>query len=204
VASEIADSMPMTERANPQYLRALAFAVDRHGRVEQARKGTAFPYVVHVIRVAEILERLPVGEDVVVAGFLHDTVEDAGVTYDELRVEFGGRVATLVEKVSEPDKTLDWRTRKQHTIHRIEREDDPEALMLKAADMLDNVRSIRETLRAEGEERTWARFRRGRADQHWYYRSLAEAFIAREPTNLLFRTLDAETREVFPDTASSG
>lgn len=134
-----------------------------------------------------------------IAGFLHDTVEDAGVTYDELRAEFGDRVATLVEKASEPDKTLDWRARKQHTIDRIAHEDDPEALTLKAADTLDNVRSIRETLRAEGEERTWARFRRGRQDQHWYYRGLAEAFIARDPTRPLFQTLDAEAQELFPD-----
>lgn len=48
----------------------------RHGLVEQARRGTQFPYVVHVIRVAEILERFRCGEDVVVAGFLHDKVED--------------------------------------------------------------------------------------------------------------------------------
>lgn len=191
----------MTERANPSYLRALAFAVDRHSLVEQARKGTRFPYVVHPIRVAEILEHARYGEDVVVAGFLHDTVEDAGVTLDELRAEFGDRVATLVEKASEPDKSADWKTRKQHTIDQIAIEDDRDALALMAADKLDNVRSIRETLRAEGEKRTWARFRRGREDQHWYYRALAAAFIAREPTNLLFRTLDAETHDLI---ASSG
>lgn len=193
----------MTEGANPSYLRALAFAVDRHGRVEQARKGTRFPYVVHPIRVAEILEHARYGEDVVVAGFLHDTVEDAGVTLDELRAEFGDRVATLVEKASEPDKTLDWKARKQHTIDRIARETDPDALGLKAADKLDNVRSIRESIRAEGEERTWARFKRGRRDQRWYYRGLAEVLTTRDPRNPLFRTLDAETRELFTDVTAS-
>jgi (p)ppGpp synthase/HD superfamily hydrolase len=156
----------MHDHANSNYLRALAFAVDHHGAVKQARKGTVFPYVVHVIRVAEILDRFRYGEDVVVSGFLHDAVEDAGVTYDELTTVFGDRVATLVKKASEPDKCLEWRDRKQHTIDAIASEGDSEALGLIAADKLDNVLSIQETLRAEGEDRTWQRFNRGRGDQH--------------------------------------
>jgi hypothetical protein len=189
----------MEKDANPRYVEALSFAVERHAAVRQPRKGTDFPYVVHPIRVAEILDRFGYSEDVVMAGVLHDTVEDASVTYAELRNEFGERVSELVEKASEPDKSLDWRTRKQHTVARAASENDLEALALVAADKLDNVRSLQETLRGRGEKETWKIFNAGRRNQHWYYRTLAQTLLDREPTNLLFRTLDAEVHALFPD-----
>jgi len=63
----------------------------------QPLKGTSFPYVVHPIRVAEILDRFGYGEEVVMAGMLHDTIEDASVSHAELAHEFGGRVSELVD-----------------------------------------------------------------------------------------------------------
>src|SRR3954466_13385740 len=122
----------MDTRANRRYLKALAFAVERYGAARQPRKGTTFPYVVHPIRVAEILDRFNYSEETVVAGILHDTVEDANVMYDEIAGTFGERVSTLVEKASEHDKTLTWRARKEHTIARAAAEDDLEALGLVA------------------------------------------------------------------------
>jgi hypothetical protein len=189
----------MEKEANSRYLEALSFAVARHTAVRQARKGTQFPYVVHPIRVAEILDRYGYDEELVVAGLLHDTVEDAGVTFADLAESFGERVAALVESASEPDKTLDWRPRKQHTIERAAADLDSGALALVAADKLDNVRSLQETLRSRGEEETWKIFNARRKDQHWYYRTIAQTLLDREPTNLLFRTLDAEVHALFPD-----
>lgn len=188
----------MGHEANPRYIAALQFAVERHGAARQARKGTDFPYAVHVIRVAEILDRFGCAEDVVVAGFLHDTVEDAGVTYADLEAAFGECVAALVEEASEPDKSLPWRARKGHTIERL-RAADLDALSLVAADKLDNVLSLQETLCAEGAEKTWARFNASESEQHWYYRSLVEELLARDPKSPLFRTLDVEVHTVFPD-----
>ncbi len=193
----------MADKANPRYLKALVFAVERHGN--QARKGTDFPYIVHPIRVAEILDRFGLGEEVVVAGMLHDTVEDAGVGYDELTKTFGERVAELVEKASEPDKSLDWQPRKEHTIARARSEDDLEALALVAADKLDNVRSLRDTLRAHDDaEKAWKNFNAGEDAQRWYYRTLAQAILDREPTNDLFQALDAEARALFPGEQCAG
>jgi hypothetical protein len=100
-------------------------------------------------------------------------------------------VATVVEKASEPDKSLEWRERKQHTIDRAAAEDDLDALAVIAADKLDNVRSLQETLRALGEAEAWKIFNAPRKCQHWYYRELALVLLERQPTNLLFRTLDA-------------
>jgi guanosine-3',5'-bis(diphosphate) 3'-pyrophosphohydrolase len=52
----------------------------------------------------------------VIAGFLHDTVEDAGVRYDELQRKFGLTVAQLVRKASEDKSLPSWKARKEASI----------------------------------------------------------------------------------------
>jgi len=74
----------MAGKANQRFQEALAFAAEAHAAVNQERKGTDFPYMAHPIRVAEILNRFGYSEEVVVAGFLHDTIEDANITPDEI------------------------------------------------------------------------------------------------------------------------
>ena len=81
----------MAGKANPRFEQALAFAAQAHAAVHQERKGTDFPYVAHPVRVAEILDRFECSEDVIVAGFLHDTIEDTDVTAEELSATFGPR-----------------------------------------------------------------------------------------------------------------
>lgn len=193
----------MAGKANPRFEKALAFAARAHGTVKQERKGTDFPYIAHPVRVAEILDRFECNEDVIVAGFLHDTVEDANVGEEEIGETFGPRIANLVSSVSEPDKSLSWKTRKRHTIEHLEQEQDPDVLALAAADKLDNVRAITDTLRHLGQEQTWALFKGGKSDLHWYYRRIAEILLAKGPENRLFRTLEFETQTLFPDQRQS-
>lgn len=187
-----------TGKASPLLVEALAFAVEAHGAVLQERKGTTFPYVVHPVRVAEILHLFGYGDELVVAGLLHDTIEDGGIARERIAEHFGERVARLVEGASEPDKSAPWRHRKEHTLAYLAGEADDDTAVVVAADKLDNVRAIRETLSRRGED-TWASFRAGREEQHWYYRGLAAALLSRDPDSLLFRTLDADVRSVFPD-----
>ncbi len=181
---------------------ALAFAVEAHGRVRQARKGTAFPYVIHPLRVGEILYRHGCDEDVIRAGMLHDTIEDAQVSRAELAERFGERVAELVVGASEPDRNASWRERKEHTIAFV-RTAPADVLEVLAADKLDNVRSIKESLAERGDE-TWKIFNAGEADQRWYYRELARAFLERDPDDELFRTLQVEVESVFPEGPAPG
>ena len=193
----------MEGNANPRFEEALAFAAQAHRAVRQERKGTDFPYIAHPIRVAEILDRFECGEDVIVAGFLHDTIEDAGVTAEEIRTTFGPRVAGLVTSVSEPDKSLPRTTRMQHTVERVEQEQDSDVLALVAADKLDNVRALTDTLRHLGQEQTWALFNAKQSDQHRYYRSIAATVLRKDPESRLFRTLDFEAQTLFPDQGGS-
>jgi (p)ppGpp synthase/HD superfamily hydrolase len=198
--SDLADERrALTEKVGPAVeglYEALSFAVEAHGRVRQARKGTSFPYVIHPLRVGEILYRHGCDEDIIRAGLLHDTIEDAQVTREELAGRFGERVAELVVGASEPDKSAPWRDRKEHTIAFV-RAAPADILEVLAADKLDNIRSIKESLAERGDE-TWAIFNAGEADQRWYYRELARAFLERDPDDELFRTLGVEVETVFP------
>jgi hypothetical protein len=102
---------PAIGSANPKYLRAVDYAVRAHGAVRQARKASTFPYVIHPIRVGDLLDRFGYPQYVVVAGVLHDLVEDTEVTAAEIAASFGRRVATLVEAASEPSKLAPWSER---------------------------------------------------------------------------------------------
>ena len=135
----------------------------------------------------------------IVAGFLHDTIEDTNVTAEEISAAFSPRIATLVASVSESDKSLPWKTRKEHSIAHLEQERDPDVLALAAADKLDNVRSIADTLRHLGQEKMWALFNAEQEDQHWYYRRIAKVLLGKGAESRLFRTLDYETQTLFPD-----
>jgi (p)ppGpp synthase/HD superfamily hydrolase len=143
----------------------------------QCRKGTDIPYIVHPLAVAKILIDAGCPEDVVVAGILHDTVEDTPLSLDEIRHTFGEAVARIVEGASEPDKSKPWEERKAHTIEFLKTA--PEAVLLvSCADKIENLQAIREDRERVGEE-VWARFRRGRDQQAWYYRSVLAVMAER-------------------------
>jgi len=149
----------------------------------QYRKNTKTPYITHPIAVGMILLKAGYDDEIVAAGILHDTVEDTSVTIKEINQWFGGRVATIVEGCSEPDKTLSWETRKDHTIQFLKTA--PEDIrIVGCADKLHNVRSILHDLSIEGEE-VWSRFKRGKSEQEWYYRNVVESISFQSEFDLL-------------------
>jgi guanosine-3',5'-bis(diphosphate) 3'-pyrophosphohydrolase len=130
-------------KENPVLLfaRALDFAARKH--VHQRRKGElAEPYVNHLSDVARLLAEASKGEDiaVVIAGLLHDTIEDTDTTFAELAKEFGPEVAELVAEVTD-DKALPKLERKRLQVdtaaHKSER-----ARMIKLADKTSNLHSM--------------------------------------------------------------
>jgi len=177
---------------------AIQFAVQAHAG--QFRKGTSVPYIVHPLAVGRILAEAGCAHEIIIAGFLHDTVEDTAVTLDEIRAKFGGRVAELVAAVTETDRSAAWKVRKQETLDKLQVADD-DVLFLALADKIDNMRSIRTGLQRKG-ERMWKRFNRPREDQAWYFRSLASCFQARNHQTLaseLLPQLIELVDEVFPE-----
>ena len=156
------------------YAQAFYYALRAHE--SQFRKGTGRPYIEHPLRVAALLMELGCRPELVVAGFLHDVIEDTGKGQEEIRLLFGKRAAGLVQAVSE-DKELSWEDRKRRTITFIKKA-APEPVLLEFADKLDNLRSIRSDYERTGDE-VWTRFQKPRDSQEWYYRSLLKAFSGR-------------------------
>ena len=76
-----------TECCLPRINQALEFAAQAH--LKQIRKGTDIPYITHPYAVGMILARSGCPESVVIAGILHDTVEDTDVTLESIRCAFG-------------------------------------------------------------------------------------------------------------------
>lgn len=150
--------------------KAIEFASLKHR--SQTRKGVDVPFIVHPVEVALILAEYGYGEDLIIAGLLHDTLEDAGADIDEIRTEFGEHVAFLVTGESE-DKTKSWEERKQATIDELYGCCD-EVAVCTLADKLANVRSLLFDLSRFGES-VWTVFNRDKAHQQWYYTSIAKA-----------------------------
>lgn len=177
---------------------AIEFAAAAHRG--QYRKGTRIPYLMHPLSAARTVIDAGCAEHVVAAAILHDIIEDTSHTIDEIRTRFGARVAELVEACSEPNhRDATWETRKQHTVDVLNSATDHEILMVAIADKLDNIRSIREDHALRGED-TWKRFKRGREQQAWYYRSLSRAFNQRMDTDAARRLaalFELEVRLVF-------
>ena len=92
---------------------AIIFASIKHQN--QKRKGTNLPYIVHPMEVMQILTENGCSENVIVAGILHDTLEDTDTTPQEIEKEFGKDILAIVQSESE-DKSKTWKERKQHTI----------------------------------------------------------------------------------------
>lgn len=149
---------------------AIIFAACAHEG--QKRKGTNVPYIVHPFEVAQILTDAGGSEILICAGLLHDTVEDTGVTLEEIQSEFGGEVAALVGLMTE-EKSLSWEVRKQKAIDAVNEGMSKDAKMLVCADKLSNLRSIHRDLETFGES-VWSRFRRGKEKQKWYYGTMIE------------------------------
>jgi len=133
----------MTETIDPAaLLRATLFAARAH--TGQTRKGArAEPYVNHVIEVAAILAEHDAPPAAILAGLLHDTVEDTPVTGAELAAAFGPEVAAIVAEVTD-DKTLPKEIRKALQVQQAPAK-SAAAKQLKLADKISNLRSITES-----------------------------------------------------------
>ena len=141
--------------------RALQIAIEAHDG--QVRRGSsAAPYVVHPLHVAIMLARWGMDEDVLVAGLLHDVVEDCEAwTVDRVESEFGSHVASIVAELTE-DKRESWEVRKQAGLDKVAGM-SPQAASVKAADKLHNLQSLLADLkRADEPHEVWKRFRGGR------------------------------------------
>ena len=157
-----------------QIEEAIEVAAEAHQG--QYRKGTRTPYITHPYAVGLILMEAGCSEAVIVAGILHDTVEDTDLTLGFIQEHFGEYVAGIVDGCSE-NKTLRWRARKTERIEALRRA-SPEVCTVTCADKLHNLRTIISEYDVIGDA-VWERFHGGVEDQAWYYRSVLDAISER-------------------------
>jgi (p)ppGpp synthase/HD superfamily hydrolase len=135
---------PAETTGSAALLRAALFAARVHAT--HRRKGAAGePYVNHVLEVAQILAAHGAPPEAVIAGLLHDTVEDSDndpdpITHDRLVAEFGATVASIVAEATD-DKALPKETRKALQVKHAPVKTQC-AKMLKLADKISNLRAI--------------------------------------------------------------
>lgn len=180
----------------PNVFDAIEFAARAHR--DTFRKSTRIPYIVHPLAVARILIECDASEEIVIAGVLHDVVEDTPVTLPEIRAQFGDNIAEMVQGLTEPPKSQAWETRKRALLDSLETA-PRSVLLIEIADKLDNIRDIRANLEQLGDA-TWERFNRGPVQQKWYYEELAQLFLRRaqdECTESLAREFAEHVRAVF-------
>lgn len=171
---------------------ACRFATKEHGT--QTRKNSKEPYVEHPKRVAAILKEAGFRDEVIAAGLLHDVVEDTPVTIEEIKEKFGEDVAAIVAYHTE-DKSLSWEERKKHTIS-VVKSAPLEVKALIVADKLDNLESLSKQYEEMGNE-VWRAFKRGREQQEWYNRSVAEAIQKVEHAPAFFHQYEQLVEHFF-------
>ncbi|MBP5335896.1 MAG: bifunctional (p)ppGpp synthetase/guanosine-3',5'-bis(diphosphate) 3'-pyrophosphohydrolase [Bacteroidales bacterium] len=178
--------------------RAIVFAVQAHAGTE--RRGKGFPYIVHPMEAMEIVATMTADQELLAAAALHDTVEDTDVTVEQLRAEFGDRIAGLVaaesdafvEGVSEEDS---WHARKQAAIDRLARAPH-DAKMVALGDKLSNMRAIARDYAVQGDA-LWNIFHaKDPKDHEWHYRGLAESLRELQDT-FAFQEFEHLINEVF-------
>ncbi len=164
--------------------QAIIFAVKRHAG--QVRKGSTRPYILHPLAVMNILDSMGADNDLLIAGVLHDVLEDTDTTIVELANNFGAAVATLVSSHTE-DKSKSWAERKSDTI--VELQEAPRRVkMLVMADVVANSRDMLAGVLREG-ERFWDRFNATKEEKAWYYSELQDALYELQE--------DEATRQVY-------
>jgi (p)ppGpp synthase/HD superfamily hydrolase len=193
---------------------ALAFAAKHHDR--QVRKGTKLPYLTHPANVAIILTRYGCANDTVVAGILHDVIEDCvrdGYTAEmlEQRIgdKFGARVLETVQAVTyrrndDDGVELSGEDRKTDYLERLATAND-EARWVCAADKIHNASSIVADLRRTVDPQTvWSRFGGGKSGTARWYRQVYERLRELGFDAPIMTELDQVSRELNELAGSSG
>ena len=178
--------------------RAIVFAVRTHAGTE--RRGKGFPYIVHPMEAVEIVATMTRDQELLAAAALHDTIEDTDVTVEQIRAEFGDRIAALVasesdtfqQGVSEEDS---WHARKQAAIDRLTAASH-DAKIVALGDKLSNMRAIARDYAEQGDE-LWKLFHaKDPKDHEWHYRRLATALRELEDT-FAYKEFEQLINQVF-------
>ena len=178
--------------------RAIIFAVKAHAGTE--RRGKGYPYIIHPLEAVEIVATITENQELLAAAALHDTVEDTDVTVEQIRAEFGDRVASLVADESDEmpaglSEEESWHSRKRAAIERLSKASH-DAKIVALGDKLSNMRAIARDYAIQGDA-LWNIFHaKDPKDHEWHYRGLADALRELEGT-FAFKEFEKLINQVF-------
>jgi GTP pyrophosphokinase len=132
--------------------KAWEFCVRHH---EGQMRASGEPYIIHPLKVAEVLAEMKMDATAIAAGLLHDSVEDTPATTEEIQAEFGDQVAHIVEGVTKIDK-IQFANREDRQAENVRKMllamvSDVRVVLIKMADRLHNMRTL-EHLKPERQE----------------------------------------------------
>lgn len=171
---------------------AILFATKAHDG--QRRKTDNVAMIFHPFTVGMLLQRTGMSEDTVIAGILHDVVEDTKYTIDDIENIFGKKVRTIVEEVTE-NKALEWKERKKEAIEKV-RNASFEGKMVECADKINNLETLYDLIEEKGEE-VWKSFNKPYTEQKWYYTEMYNAVIENVEYNDFFKRYKEVLDKVF-------
>ena len=178
--------------------RAILYATKAHeGTV---RKGGTLPYIIHPLETMAMVATITSDQELLAAALLHDVVEDTGISIDDIRREFGERVAKLVDAETSRDikgiSHIDsWQQRKQAALDRLTTA-SREAQIVALGDKLSNMRAIARDFRRIGNQ-VWQRFNMKDAALHaWYYRELVKSLAPMSDTDA-YQEFASLVKQVF-------
>lgn len=178
--------------------KAIVFATQAHKGTE--RRGKGFPYIIHPLEAMAIVATITNDPDLLAAAVLHDTIEDTEVAYDDIKREFGERIANLVAKETDvrtaPDgRKLTWQERKQRDMDNL-RASSHDVKVVALGDKLSNMRAIARDFRTIGDD-LWQIFRiKDKATHAWRYQGLRDALSELSDT-FAFQEFDSLVKEIF-------
>ena len=176
---------------HPAVLEAMSFAWELHAGQRRKTRDADPPgpsYLGHVLGVMATV--IDAGGTVTqaIAAVLHDAVEDTETSVGDLRARFGDEVASIVDACTDAHEQPkpDWRVRKERYVAHLETA-DPAALLVTAADKLNNARAMIRDHATVGDE-LWGRFNAD-ADHRWYYPAVLDV-VRRRLHNPIVAELD--------------
>jgi (p)ppGpp synthase/HD superfamily hydrolase len=170
-------------------LEAIRFATVAHAG--QTRKGKPdVPYITHPLAVGLLLAKIGASEDIIIAGILHDTIEDTDATKESIGDIFVKAVAEMVNDVTEQNTSLSWQERKKAALMHIPHMSHG-SLMVKTADVIHNMNDLITDYELSGDE-MFKHFNAGREEQVKRYEKLTIALNKAWPHNPLLSELKSQ------------
>ena len=164
--------------------KAITYATKHHEGV--SRKGKKIPYILHPLEAMSVVATITDDNELIAAAALHDLIEDTDVTYDDIKLEFGKRIADIVNE--ESDNTLPnygnlgWKEKKALALNRLKNA-NLDVKIVALGDKLSNIRAIHNDYYLIGND-FWNRFRESNPSSHkWRYMELVKCFDELKDTN---------------------